>query len=128
MSFIETSFVIASRSPKELAEFYAKVHKNEICKGISSFHYVVPLSNGLKIHIYNSSNVSDQFNKRRSACLCFQKRTSSDPISLVKQWSMDIEKIGGNILEDPRQEDFGAEAWISDPEGNDFLIFVPNPN
>tara|TARA_Y100001968_G_C19429344_1_gene756115 strand:- start:869 stop:1255 length:387 start_codon:yes stop_codon:yes gene_type:complete len=125
MSSIETSFVIASKQPKELAEFYAKVHETDISKGISSDHYLVPVSDGLNIHFYLSSDHFNMPKKVRSACLCFERRSSSDPLSIVKEWSIEIQKIGGFIIEAPKNESFGAEAWLSDPEGNDFLIFVP---
>ena len=126
MPLIETSFVIASRRPDDLAEFYAKVHKTEFSKGINSDHYLVPISNGLNIQIYRTSNSQDFPKNGRSACLCFQKRASAEPLLIVQEWSIEIQRFGGTIQEEPREKSFGVEAWHADPEGNEFLIFVPS--
>tara|TARA_Y100001968_G_scaffold333383_1_gene395887 strand:+ start:18703 stop:19089 length:387 start_codon:yes stop_codon:yes gene_type:complete len=125
MSEINSSFVIASKRPKELAEFYAKVHKVETLPGISSNHYLVPIANGLNIQIYKPSDSTNFQQKARAACLCFQKGSCSKPLSLIKKWCLELEDLGGRIVEAPKKDFFGAEAWIADPEDNDFLIFVP---
>ncbi|MEB3354768.1 MAG: hypothetical protein VKM34_11145 [Cyanobacteriota bacterium] len=32
--------------------------------------------------------------------------------------------LGASLLDPPRQEPFGAEAWLLDPEGNRLLLLV----
>ena len=125
MSFVETSFVIASSHPRELAKFYANVHQVEFHKGFSSSHYELKLSNGLKMMIYSPSQIKSFPLRGRATAICFQKGPSSNPLQILEEWILSLTKAGGNIVEKPNNEEFGAEAWISDPEGNDFLIFVP---
>ncbi len=33
--------------------------------------------------------------------------------------------LGASMEDQPRQEPFGAEAWLLDPEGNRLLLLVP---
>ena len=35
--------------------------------------------------------------------------------------------LGAQPLEPPRQEPFGQEAWLLDPEGNGLLLLAPSP-
>ena len=39
---------------------------------------------------------------------------------------IDLQAKGAAVLEPPRSEPFGAEAWLLDPEENPFLIIVPS--
>ena len=32
--------------------------------------------------------------------------------------------LGAELIESPRLDFFGAEAWMKDPEGNQFLLLV----
>ena len=125
MSSIQPSFVIASCHPKQLAEFYGKVNDVEIQKGISSSHFLVPLNNGLNIQIYQPSKSRKMPGKGRSVALCFQKQPSPNPLQIVCEWSLQLKEIGANAIGVPTNESFGAEAWVADPERNQFLIFVP---
>ncbi len=34
-------------------------------------------------------------------------------------------ELGASVQDPPRQEPFGAEAWLVDPEGNRLLLLVP---
>tara|TARA_Y100001968_G_scaffold184432_1_gene168959 strand:+ start:56 stop:457 length:402 start_codon:yes stop_codon:yes gene_type:complete len=126
MSVIETSFVIASRKPRELADFYAKVNNVKLCLDGESDFYEVILQDGLKLRIYKPSLSQEFSTGGRSASLCFQKSPSNDPFHSLQTWSLQITKYGGKIVSDLKLEPFGAEGWVSDPDGNNFLIFIPS--
>jgi hypothetical protein len=39
-------------------------------------------------------------------------------------WISEATGLGATPAEPPRQEPFGAEAWLLDPEGNRLLLLV----
>tara|TARA_Y100001968_G_scaffold217938_1_gene200523 strand:- start:4847 stop:5248 length:402 start_codon:yes stop_codon:yes gene_type:complete len=126
MSSIEISFVISSKRPKALAEFYSNVSQIDFIKGIDSNHYLLPIKDGFLLQIYRPSSTRDWPNKGRSMSICFQKKPAIEPMSVLEEWSYHLTRLGGSICEEPRNEPYGAETWVADPEGNDFLILVPS--
>ena len=52
MPLMNINFVIASKNPKELSEFYAKINSDKVNKGFNATHYFISLSNRSKIHFY----------------------------------------------------------------------------
>jgi hypothetical protein len=42
----------------------------------------------------------------------------------LKAWIQNVASLGATRLDPPRQEPFGAEAWMLDPEGNRLLLLV----
>ena len=126
MSSNQCSVVIASKRPREIAYFYGQINEVEILEGVESNHYVVPLRNGLRIHVYLPSSDFSWIKGSRSTAICFQKNSSSTPMSVLEDWSAELIALGGKISSIPMKQSFGAEAWISDPDGNDFLILVPS--
>ena len=126
MSSIEISFVIASNRPRDLAEFYANFNEVERLQGMNSDHYVVKLKNGLKMQFYKPSE--NQIIKRRGgfSSVCFQKEPSSDPLTILEEWMSNLKRFGASIYSKPKNSFFGAEVWMADPDGNNFLILVPS--
>ena len=127
MSLIEACFVIASKEPKKLAKFYAQVNDVKTYIEIEFDYYEVILQNGLKLKIYKPS-IKQSFSiaDRRFSSICFLKSPSTDPLSELKQWSSKITKYGAKIESDLKLKTFGAEAWVSDLDRNNFLILVPS--
>ncbi|WP_320664305.1 VOC family protein [Prochlorococcus sp. MIT 1223] len=126
MTKLEASVVIAAREPKALADFYAKVNKVDIVDGIEPDHYLVSINDGsLYIQFYRPSRTRDFPEKGRSTSICFQSKAVSQPLIYIANWSSDLEKLGATLVEPPINKSFGAEAWMTDPEGNKFLILVP---
>tara|TARA_Y100001968_G_C18876568_1_gene489703 strand:- start:107 stop:508 length:402 start_codon:yes stop_codon:yes gene_type:complete len=125
MPFIGTSFVIASMRPKALAGFYGSINEVKVLEGYAPNYFVVPLQNGLRIQIYRPS--LDQYDSSggKTTAICFQKNPSSNPSVILKECSSDLIKLGATSTSNPRIESFGVEQWFSDPDGNEFLIFVP---
>ena len=52
MPLMNINFVIASKKPKELWGFYAKINSGDVNKGFNTAHYFISLSNRSKIHFY----------------------------------------------------------------------------
>jgi len=43
---------------------------------------------------------------------------------VLHAWIATALKLGASVDDSPRQEPFGAEAWLLDPEGNRLLLLV----
>jgi hypothetical protein len=43
---------------------------------------------------------------------------------VLNDWITAAKALGASLQELPRQESFGAEAWLLDPEGNRLLLLV----
>ncbi len=125
MPMININFVIASKNPKELSGFYAKINSDKASKGLNETHYFISLSNRSKIHFYRPNENHKWQSKGNSTSLCFQREPSEDPLKIIESWSSEILKIGGSAMGTPKLVEFGSEQWMLDPEGNQFLILIP---
>ena len=119
------NFVIASKNPKELSGFYAKINSDKANKGFNETHYFISLSNRSKIHFYLTNENHELQRKGNSTSICFQREPCEDPLKIIDSWTSEILKIGGSSMGDPKLANFGSEQWMLDPEGNQFLILVP---
>ena len=119
------NFVIASENPKELSDFYSKINSIKANRGFNSTHYFISLSNQSKIHFYQPNENHEWQRKGNSTSLCFQGEPSEDPTKILERWTSDLLKIGGSVKGISKLAMFGSEQWMLDPEGNQFLIFVP---
>jgi hypothetical protein len=45
-------------------------------------------------------------------------------MALLQAWLAQAIQLGACLQEGPRQEAFGAEAWLLDPEANRLLLLV----
>ena len=125
MSLMNINFVIASKDPKGLSIFYSKINSDKVIKGFNSTHYFISLSNRSKIDFYQPGKDYEWINKGNSASLCFEGKASNEPLKDIETWSFELLASGGKVKLSPRLEKFGAEQWMLDPEGNNFLILVP---
>ena len=119
------NFVIASKNPKELSGFYAKINSDKASKGLNATHYFISLSNRSKIDFYRPNENHEWQRKGNSTSLCFQREPCEDPSKILEGWTSEILKIGGIAMGIPNLAKFGSEQWMLDPEGNQFLILVP---
>ena len=126
MSAPIASFVISSKSPRKLAEFYSSLIQGDLKIGNNNNHFYIDLSNGLKIHFYKASKDRHFPFKGSFSSICFQKETSNDTSETLSKWIASLIPVGAIVVEDIRNESFGSEAWLSDPEGNYFLLLVSN--
>ena len=125
MLLMNINFLIASKNPKELSDFYAKINSDKVSKGFNSTHYFISLSDRSKIHFYLPSENHKWQRKGNSTSLCFQGEPSEEPAKVIEIWTSEILKLGGSVMGTSKLADFGSEQWMLDPEGNQFLIFVP---
>ena len=125
MPLMNINFVIASKNPKELSEFYAKINSDKVNKGFNSTHYFISLSNRSQIHFYRPNENHEWERKGNSTSLCFQREPCEEPLEIIKRWTSEILEIGGSAMGIPKSANFGSEQWMFDPEGNKFLIWVP---
>ena len=125
MPLMNINFVIASKNPKELSEFYAKINCDKANKGFNETHYFISLSNRSKIHFYRPNKNHEWQRKGNSTSLCFQREPCEDPSKIIERWTSEILKIGGSSMGISKSAKFGCEQWMLDPEGNQFLILVP---
>ena len=125
MPLMNINFVIASKNPKELSDFYAKINSDKANKGFNSTHYFISLSNRSKIHFYRPNENHKWQRKGNSTSLCFQGEPSQNPSEIIESWISEILKIGGSVMGISKLAYFGSEQWMLDPEGNQFLILIP---
>ena len=124
MSLIKLGYVIASKAPHVLAQFYSCAFGLEIQGESTQAYFYLINSEGMKLHIYRPSRKAVWPPKGMTCSICAEKDNSSMPLIDIKKWSDELIKKGAASLEDPREENFGAECWMADPEGNYFLILV----
>ncbi|MFM7314082.1 MAG: VOC family protein, partial [Cyanobium sp.] len=85
-------------------------------------HWRVPLPGGGGLELYAPSRrrPAPAPGGRLAPCL----RRSGDGQTLA-DWLDAACALGAALVEGPRQEPFGWEAWLRDPEGNPLLLLVP---
>ena len=71
------------------------------------------------------SRSRSQLRQQGRLALCLQsKADGSAALTLLNLWIAKALGLGASLQEPPRQEPFGAEAWLLDPEGNRLLLLV----
>ena len=121
---IEASCVIASHSPRELAGFYANLNDVEIFQGINNDHCFILIRDSFKIQFYQPSKNLQWANQGNSCALCFRKQSNDELLKVLNDWTAHLSELGGKVVAKARVESFGAEAWVADPEDNQFLLLV----
>jgi hypothetical protein len=57
--------------------------------------------------------------------LCLQRQADGPgALAVLQAWIATALDLGATSEDPPRQEPFGAEAWLLDPEGNRLLLLV----
>ncbi len=126
MSSIQSHIAIASRDPITLSKFYLFAINGEPQPGLNQDHCRILCKNGVCIDIYRPAKNRPWPDKGRAVALCLQKEPSIDPLISIDEWAKRLISRGATFVEEPEVQLFGAESWLTDPEGNYFLIFVPN--
>jgi hypothetical protein len=122
---ITGSLVLAADDPAALASFYAAVLAVTAQPGLSASHWRVPWPAGGWLELYAPSRSRPQPRQQGRLALCLQRQADgSDPIAVLNSWITEALGLGASQQEPPRQEPFGAEAWLLDPEGNRLLLLV----
>ncbi len=119
------SYALASQNPEALADFYRFVIDGNISDQKGLDHFELSSLHRGKIHVYRPSSKGAAQTLFKTAALCFEMPSSSDPLLALKEITTELLAKGAHSLETPRMDSFGAELWLEDPDGNNFLLFVP---
>ena len=120
------SIVLAADDPATLARFYGALLSAEPQQGWGASHWRVPWPAGGFLELYAPSSSRPQPRQPGRMALCLQQQTveGGDAAALLQTWIQQATAEGGSLLERPRHEPFGVEAWVLDPEGNRLLLLV----
>ncbi|MEB3361922.1 MAG: VOC family protein [Synechococcaceae cyanobacterium] len=122
---IRASIVLAADDPAALASFYGRLLKVEPQPGLSEIHWRVPWPPGGWLELYAPSRSRPQPRQSGRLALCLQRRVADGaPLTLLQAWTDEAVSLGARLLDPPRQEPFGAEVWLLDPEDNRLLLLV----
>ena len=124
-SSITGSLVLAADNPAALARFYGALLGVEPQPGLSSTHWRVPWPMGGWLEVYAPSSSRPQPRQQGRLALCLQRQAQRAGIlALLNGCITTAVELGATVGDPPRQEPFGAEAWLHDPEGNRLLLLV----
>jgi hypothetical protein len=119
------SIVLAADQPAALARFYGALLGVELQPGLSSTHRRLPWPAGGWLEVYAPSRTRPQPRQQGRLALCLQRRADgSGALAALNDWTTAALALGASLQDPPRQEPFGAEAWLLDPEGNRLLLLV----
>ena len=122
---ITGSLVLAADDPAALARFYGDLLDMEPQPGLSSTHWRVRWPAGGWLEVYAPSKSRQQPRQQGRLALCLQRQAEEmGTLSLLHAWISKALDLGASAGDLPRQESFGAEAWLLDPEGNRLLLLV----
>jgi hypothetical protein len=78
--------------------------------------------------VYGPSRSRPQPRQLGRLGLCLQRQAHAadgiGTLALLHAWIATALHLGASAKDLPRQESFGAEAWLLDPEGNRRLLLV----
>ncbi len=119
------AIVLAADDPAGLARFYGALLAVAPQPGLGAGHWRVPWPAGGWLELYSPSSRRPQPRQPGRLALCLQRSAAgADAVPLLNDWIAASLTLGATLQEPPRQEPFGAEAWLLDPEGNRLLLLV----
>ena len=122
---VSGSIVLAADDPCALAQFYGALLGVEPQIGLSAAHWRLPWPSGSWLELYAPSRNRPQPRRQGRLALCLQRQADGPGVLAVLQaWISTALELGATVDDPPRQEPFGAEAWLLDPEGNRLLLLV----
>ena len=122
---MNSSLVLAADAPAQLARFYATLLHTEPEPGMGPKHWRLAWPGGGFLEIYAPSRSRPQPRQQGRLALCLQRHADGgDAAAMLRDWIDTATGLGASQLDAPRQESFGAEAWLLDPEGNRLLLLV----
>jgi hypothetical protein len=126
---LSASIVLAADDPAALAQFYGALLGVEPQPGLSAAHWRVPWPAGGWLDVYAPSRNRPQPRQQGRLALGLQRQADgTGALAVLHAWISTALDLGATSDDPPRQEPFGAEAWLLDPEGNRLLLLViPSP-
>ena len=77
------------------------------------------------MELYAPSRSRPQPRQSGRLALCLQRKAeAAGPLAVLHVWIATALELDASAEDPPRQETFGAEAWLLDPEGNRLLLLV----
>ena len=77
------------------------------------------------MEVYAPSRSRPQPRQPGRLALCLQRKADgTGALAVLQAWMEEALELGASVTDPPRQEPFGAEAWLLDPEGNRLLLLV----
>ena len=121
--------MLAADDPAALAQFYGALLGAQPQPGLSAAHWRVPWPAGGWLEVYSPSRSRPQPRQPGRLALCLQRKADgTGALAVLQAWISTALELGASVGDPPRQESFGAEAWLLDPEGNRLLLLVnPSP-
>jgi uracil-DNA glycosylase family 4 len=119
------SWVLAAHRPEALARFYAALFQTDHRPGVAAQHWLVDLPGGGVLQLYRPSRTRDRPTAAQALAPCLQHQvsvTAGDPLEPLHAMVEAARQLGATVVEPARQEPFGAECWLADPEGNRLLL------
>ena len=117
--------MLAADDPAALAVFYGSLLLQPPAAGLSASHWRLALPAGGQLQIYGPSRSRPLPRQEGRMALCLQWPGDADALH---SWILQAQAMGAQLLDGPRQEPFGWEVWLADPEGNRLLLLlVPSP-
>lgn len=125
-SAVPSSFlVLAADDPERLAAFYGALLGTDPLRGGSTSHWRLLGPGERRLEIYAPSRRRPRPRGEGRLALCFSRPAGdAPPLQVLHDWLAAVLSLGAGPVEPPRQEPFGAEAWLADPEGNRLLLLV----
>ena len=117
--------MLAADDPAALVRFYGSVLGTEPQLGFSPQHWWLTLPGGGRLEIYAPSRSRPLPRGRGRLGLCL--RLAGGGSAALERALARAQNLGAEPLEPSRQERFGQEAWLLDPEGNGLLLLAPSP-
>jgi hypothetical protein len=122
---LTSSNVLAADDPAAVARFYAALLEVEPQPGLSGTHWRVPWPAGGWLEVYGPSRSRPQPRRQGRLALCLQRQANGmGALALLNDWISATLDLGASLEDPPRQEPFGSEAWLLDPEGNRLLLLM----
>ncbi|MGB5136810.1 MAG: VOC family protein [Prochlorococcaceae cyanobacterium] len=122
---MNSSIVLAADQPADLARFYGALLAVKPQQGLSSSHWRVRWPAGGWLVVYAPSRSRPQPHQQGRLALCLQRQANGmGALALLNYWIAAALVLGASLEDPPRQESFGSEAWLLDPEGNRLLLLV----
>ena len=77
------------------------------------------------MELYAPSKGRPQPRQPGRLALCLQRKAeATGALAVLHAWIATALELGASVDDPPRQEPFGAEAWLLDPEDNRLLLLV----
>ncbi|MXW40980.1 MAG: VOC family protein [Synechococcus sp. SB0668_bin_15] len=112
--------VLASDNPWRLAGFYTDLVGGEsatVVPAIQGDAVTIHLPTGMDMVLYRPSRQHPQPRQTGGLALCLR----CADLEYTRQRAM---ALGGRVLDPVREESFGREQWLLDPEGNPVLLWA----